>query len=407
MARRKNGQGWFEKIEDGKIRMRMQIGYRSNGSPRIITVTGTSETDCMKKMRKRENTIKDHMSSGFAKGLTVAELCQKHLEEHLGEKERLKPKSADRRESTIRNQISPYAIGKKRVTSVTSLDIKNHIEGLLKEGKISVSSVEKTLDVINAAYKWANSQNHLGFNPCTAVLESLKNRLKNLETKNSSDGVVIILSDAQVSKLKKDVEELLDSCCGYICNWALTILLLLYTGMRIGESCCLRWHDWNPKTRTLNIIKTRNIAVNRKSKGKGDTYIPNENEVKNCHSRTIELTEDANDVLAKIYELSPLKSQDDYIVYNRRLKPTNPSNFGKNINKMYKRLGFPEEITGAHILRRTCATQMYNDGSRIEDIAAYLGDTPETIRKHYISMTKRLVADGVILNVVKVPGKNK
>ena len=189
------------------------------------------------------------------------------------------------------------------------------------------------------------------------------------------------------------------------CNWGLSILLLLYTGIRIGELCALRWSDWSRKTNTINILKTRNIAKNRKSKGKGDTYIPNENEVKNLHSRTIKLSDKAVEVLSFMYELSPQRDLDSYILFNKLLKPTNPSNYDTNINKLYRELEVPKDVTGAHILRRTCATSMYNDGCRIEEIAAYLGDTPETILKHYVSLTKRIVADGEILNVVELPRK--
>ena len=58
------------------------------------------------------------------------------------------------------------------------------------------------------------------------------------------------------------------------------------------------------------------------------------------------------------------------------------------------------------ILRRTLATKMHNSGCRLEDIAAYLGDTAETVLKHYISLTKKVVVEGQILNVVELP-KNK
>ena len=73
------------------------------------------------------------------------------------------------------------------------------------------------------------------------------------------------------------------------------------------------------------------------------------------------------------------------------------------LNKMYREAGLPNNITGAHILRRTRATDMHNAGARLEDIGSYLGDTPETILKHYISVTKKIIADGKVLNVVKLP----
>ena len=46
---------------------------------------------------------------------------------------------------------------------------------------------------------------------------------------------------------------------------------------------------------------------------------------------------------------------------------------------------------------------MHNDGCRLEEIAAYLGDTPETVLKHYISLTKKVVVEGQTLNVVPLP----
>ena len=405
MAKRKNGEGSFEKLENGKIRMRKQVGTLNNGRPKIFTVTGTSETDCIRKMRDKENSNNRYVDSSSIKFFTLTDLCIKHLEEHLDEKERLKPKAADRRESTIRNQIKPYSIGRMQVTAVDSSDVRNHIELLIKEGKLSVSSIIKTLDVINAAYKWAQNQNYIGYNPCNPVLESLKKRLKKLDEKKSSEGYVVILSELQIDQLRTNVFDMLQKEETHRCNWGLSILLLLYTGMRIGELCALRWSDWSRKANTLNILKTRNIAKNRNSKGKGDTYIPNENEVKNLHSRTIKLSDEAIEILGLMYELSPKKSTDDYILFNEQLKPTNPSNYGTNINKLYRKLGLPNDVTGAHILRRTCATIMHNEGCRIEEIAAYLGDTPETILKHYISLTKRIVADGEILNVVELPKK--
>jgi integrase len=175
--------------------------------------------------------------------------------------------------------------------------------------------------------------------------------------------------------------------------------------MRVGELCALRWRDWTQELGTLSIVATRNISKNRKAKGKGDLYIPNENPVKNYHSRTIALSEAAANVLSEMKRISPRTSGDDYILLNRRGRPTNPSNYDANIRGLYREANLPDEISGAHILRRTCATKMHDEGCRIEDIAAYLGDAPETIQKHYVSLTKRIMADGEVKNVVQLPRK--
>ena len=182
----------------------------------------------------------------------------------MGHKDVLKPKSADHRESTINNQIAKYPIGCLQVQSVTSQDFENHIEGLISENKLSISSIRKTLDVINAAFEWGVSQKIVSENPCTPVTKKLRIRLKNLEKIEADDADVIILSDDEVQKIIN---------IKYIFNInngkhkypnIFYVLILLYTGMRIGELCALRWKDYHPSTGTLTISKTRYVAKNRK-----------------------------------------------------------------------------------------------------------------------------------------------
>ena len=72
---------------------------------------------------------------------TLTTLCKKHLASDISHKHMLKPKAADRRESTINNQIAKYPIGCLQVQSVTSQDFENHIEGLISESKLSISSI--------------------------------------------------------------------------------------------------------------------------------------------------------------------------------------------------------------------------------------------------------------------------
>lgn len=409
MSRRKSGDGTFKKTKSGKIEMRKMHGYLPNGTPRILQVTGTSETDCKRKMRIKEEEFDRKFLTNYnngAKKITLSELCYAHLNQHKAEEKRLKASSADRRACTIRNQVEPYPIGRLQALTVTSMDIRNHIEYLIHEGQ-SVSNVEKALNIMNGAYKWACDQCIFNYNPCTPVKDSLNNRLANLSIRNSSDGVVVVLAEEQIQKIrnyvlqKKDKNNKDDRFYYKVALW---ILFLIETGMRIGELCALRWKDYSRVSNTLVISKTREVVEDdRKQSGK--RYIVIENEVKNSHSRTICLSDNAIHIMNEIYELSNCRDMDDYIILNEVKKPTNPRNAGPNINRVYAELDFPDHISGAHVLRRTCATQMYNQGCSIDDIAAYLGDTPETIRKHYVSVTKRIIVGDEVLNVVPFPTK--
>lgn len=400
-SRRKNGMGSVKPLPNGKWQLKQQYGYNRNGNPRILTVTGTSEYDCVKKMRKKINDVENAApNAGNIGKKSLTELCYDHLEHHLSRKDMLKPKGADRRESTIRNQIEPYDIGKLPVSSVTSTDIEDHIEMLISNTSLSISTITKALDVINAAYKWAIGRQYLSYNPCTDKMKDLKKRLNKLDERNSSDGVIVVLSDSQCSTLENYVWGILGRQPIYHDILGLSVLFLLYTGMRVGELCGLRWSDYSPETKTLDITKTRCVAKNR-SNDSAKTFIAQENPVKNLHSRTIALSDKAINVLETLQSISPKVEEDDYIMINRRLGPSNPSNYDAVLNKLYKRVGFStDEVSGAHVLRRTFATNLYDEGVRVEKIANYVGDTVPTVLKHYISPTKRLVKDGSIKNVV-------
>ena len=58
---------------------------------------------------------------------------------------------------------------------------------------------------------------------------------------------------------------------------------------------------------------------------------------------------------------------------------------------------------GLHIFRKTFATRMYEHGARVEEIAAYIGDLESTTQKYYIAIRKKVVADGEMRQVVKLP----
>ena len=98
-------------------------------------------------------------------------------------------------------RIAKYIIGCLQVQSITGKDFEDHIEVLINENHLSVSSIKKTLDVINSAFEWAISQKILSENPCTPVMKKLRKRLSDLETIEADDADVIVLSDEEEQKL--------------------------------------------------------------------------------------------------------------------------------------------------------------------------------------------------------------
>ena len=398
-----NGSGCYRPYKYGGYEYRLQHGYKQNGKPNILTTLGKTKTECREKMKKKlEQITSVPLSIEDCSKITLTELCYKHLNEHLSEKDRLKGKSADRREGTIRNQIEKYPIGKLQVAAVTFQDVNRHIEGLINDSGLSLSSIEKAFDVINSAYNWAISQQMLMVNPCNPIKDKLKHRFSNLEDKHSTDSDIIVLSDEEIEKLKSEAAKL-DERGKPIYQYGPGTLFILATALRSIEYCALRLSDWDREAHTISITKTRGISKDRNAKYSEPVYTARENIVKNNHARELVLSEEAEKLLKEICKNSGATNPDDYVQINSEGKPTEPSRFGTDINKIYKNAGLGKDVSGVHILRRTYATIAHENGASTLDIAAYLGDDEKTVIKHYIATRKRIRVGNQTRNVVPLP----
>ena len=122
-------------------------------------------------------------------------------------------------------------------------------------------------------------------------------------------------------------------------------MLLLYTGMRCGEMIALRWRDVDWENGLLNVEKSASMAKNR-----------------------IKLT-----------------------------------NLEYRMKVIMKNAGLKNIKGGLHIFRKTFATQMYERGARVEEIAAYIGNLESTTRKYYIAIRKKMVAGDKTRQIVMIP----
>ena len=146
-TRAAKGEGSFKQKPDGSFTHRKSCGYKADGNRKILTVTAQTKAACIREMRRKEAdwNAKKALRS-VQKNDTVTDLCNKHLDYQISNAD-LKPKSIDRRESTINNQLANYPLGRLQVNSVSSMDIEQHIQLLIREGKISASSIIKVVDI--------------------------------------------------------------------------------------------------------------------------------------------------------------------------------------------------------------------------------------------------------------------
>ena len=401
------GNGTFIERKDGSFIYRKSQGLNPNGKRKYISVVGETKAVCVKRMKEKEETLKRQRNMVSLSGIdTVGELCQRHLEYQVQNKE-LKPKSIDRREDTIRNQIGKYPLGQMQIQAVTPADIDNHINTLIATD-LSVSTIKKSLDVLNAAYEWAVVRAELGFNPVLQIKRSIQKRLSKLGAKNAGDADVVVLSREEEKMFLKEALRTNDNNGKYKYAGGLYGALLLHTGMRTGEMISLRWKDYDAKNGLLTINKSTSMTRNRNSENDDNSkkYIAVQGTTKNQKARVIKLSEEAVMDLKRISEVNPGK-KDELICRTKTGKQYTATMLEHCMGTIYKHIPFITKVSGLHIFRRTFATRMYEAGADTKEIAAYIGDLESTTMQYYIAARKKMVVGNEIRQVVPLPGSRQ
>lgn len=316
----------------------------------------------------------------------------------------------DRRETTVQRHIGDYDFGHYQATSVTPVDIEDYISNLLQEKRLSGSSIKKVVDVLNAAYTWAYERGTIDHNPVLPVKRSLVNRICKQEARQENDADVMVLSEAEQQRFEDYVRGLSTNLKRKEL-FGLYALLLLKTGLRIGELCACRWSDYDENMGILIIRKSHVRVKNRDKETADDMHtVTIEKSTKNQKARKIELFDDAREIMEEIRSETRWNKPNDYIIATRSGNPNTATNMEARIRRVFRDSGIftGEQETGSlHIFRRTFATDCYyKKNIPLKLIAAYMGDLESTVLRYYIAAREKIVsADGKVQQVVRLHTK--
>lgn len=404
MERMRNakGEGSFKQNADGSVTHRKSVGYKANGRRKVLTVTAANKTACLREMKRKEaEWNRNQQSEMVTQGMTVEELCNRHLRYQV-EQEELKPKSIDRRECTIDCHIAAYPLGKLQVGCVTSKEIDEHVNQLLREGALSASSIEKVLDVLNAAFNWAVARQEFSGNPVTPVKSALQKRIQKLKQKSADQADVIVLSP-QEEELFIQEAFLKDNDGRFKYSAGLPLVFLDQTGLRCGELIALCWKDVDWESGLLTVEKSSSMVRNRIEESE-KKYVRNVGTTKNEKARTIKLSDAALNTLRLMYKGAEDVGKEALIVTTQTGKPQTATNLEHRAAVIFKNAGLGNYTGGLHIFRRTFATRMYEKGARVADIAAYIGDLESTTMQYYIAKRKKFIdSEGRERQIVTFP----
>lgn len=216
-----------------------------------------------------------------------------------------------------------------------------------EEGGLSEKSIKDIMMVLKNSLKYAMNQ---------GIMDQINLDFK--YPKNNKKQKVYILSKREQKKITE-----------YILNDLtpknLGILISLYSGMRIGEICALKWSDIDFKNNIIHVNKTlQRIYLKENSNSTVSKIIISSPKTINSN-RDIPISRDFADII------KPLKINSKFYVLTSSLECIEPRAYRKHFASMLKKINI--KPINFHSLRHTFATNCISLGIDYKTVSDLLG----------------------------------
>lgn len=290
-------------------------------------------------------------------------------------KPKLKPTSYERKVCTLENQVYKH-IGAIPINKLTHSQIQKMVNDLSDSG-LSYSTVKKAYEAVSGCMRYYRIKNSTSFNPCEGI------SLPELKRKESSD-IKFFTQEERKQIVDEATREFENGVPVYRLGWA--YVLLLYSGLRVGELCALTWKDIDFQEKTIKVHKNAVEYCEKDEKGISHSVLQTQNSTKTKSGiRTVPMTQKAHFALS---ELQKITGQYEYIITSSNGHRIRPSRLGQTFSLILSALGM--DRVGVHTLRHTFATMLFYNGCELKVVSEILGHSNTKITENiYIHIIKQ------------------
>ena len=323
--------------KDGRWECRISLGRNDRGKKKYRSFYGSTKEEAEYKMVIAcQSSVADEQA---ITEMTVKELA---LEWLYVSKNRVKESTMSNYRMKVERHITPY-FGAVNAAMLKAKSVYSFIEKKLQEG-LSARYVCDILTLLKSIYRYASREYHIN---------------------NVIDGIIMPKrAKPEIRVMTKSEQHKL---AAYInCNKnvsTLGVALSLYTGMRIGELCALRWQDIDMEKRILTVNHTiqriQNFSGNKKTK-----LIITEPKSQSS-KRTIPVPD------CLIPMLKELKSKADSYVLTGTFKPIEPRTMQYRFKRILDNVNLPSYRF--HSLRHAFASEAIEIGFDVKTLSEILG----------------------------------
>lgn len=325
----------IRKRKDGRWEGRYPIYSQQKGRKIYHSVYAATYEEVRTKLTEQKNQVKDTgVIQGNNKGLTYMKFSEMAQIWLASVKENRKPSTFVKYSIIYRNHVEEM-FQEAALLDVTEAFMREKLSDLLSD------SVKKSIYcVINQILKFA-------FDQYGIELPALRK-----PGVTGSNKAVRVLTRQEQRKLVSGLYQDMDL-------YKMAILLCLFTGLRIGELCALKWSDIDFK----NKIFTVNRTVQRLYVEGSKTVLLEMSPKSECSRRDIPLSDEAVGLLDRF------RNGKEYVFGGD--KPLEPRTLQYHFKKLLAKTGVPDK--NFHILRHTFSTNCIEGGMDVKSLSEMLG----------------------------------
>ena len=252
------------------------------------------------------------------------------------------------------NMLTNYILpeyGNQPFSTITYEFIEAHCKFLLESGGkkgngLSPKTVSDVLAIIRNISKFAIRKGIYVANDANAV--QIRQDIKPMR----------VLNKAEQSQLCEYILKKPEAC-------SIGILVCMFTGLRIGEICALRWEDISFSDQSIYIHHTlQRIQMHRGHGAKTEVVVTTPKS--SCSIRKIPLPDEILEILVLNKKVSS-----GYVLTNDEYKFIEPRTMQNKFKKILKAVGI--ENANFHALRHTFATRCVELGFDVKSLSEILG----------------------------------